>query len=66
LHPPAHASDYKEGQSYALHIEHGGKTLLIVGSAGFEPGALRGVHADVVMQGIGALGSRPESYRDAL
>lgn len=66
LHPPVRASDYKEGQSYALHVKHGGKTLLIVGSAGFEPGALRGVQADVVMQGIGALGPRPESYRDAL
>ncbi|WP_255594920.1 MBL fold metallo-hydrolase [Acidovorax sp. sif1233] len=66
LHPPVRASDYKEGQSYALHVEHGGRTLLIVGSAGFEPGALRGVQADVVLQGIGALGPRPESYRDAL
>lgn len=66
LRPPVRASEYKEGQSYALHVEHGGRTLLIVGSAGFEPGALRGVKADVVMQGIGALGPRPDSYRDAL
>lgn len=66
LRPPVRASEYKEGQSYALHVAHGGRTLLIVGSAGFEPGALRGVHAEVVLQGIGALGPRPESYRDAL
>ena len=66
LRPPVRATDYKEGQSYALHVEHGGKTLLVVGSAGFAPGALCGVQADVVLMGIGALGSRPESYRDAL
>lgn len=27
---------------------------------------MRGVQADVVLQGIGALGPRPESYREAL
>ena len=65
LVPPARASSYKEGQSYAVLVQHDGRSLLINGSAGFEPGALSGVSADVVMLGIGALGTRTPEYRDA-
>jgi L-ascorbate metabolism protein UlaG (beta-lactamase superfamily) len=63
--PPARASAYKEGQTYAVLVEHEGRSVLVNGSAGFEPGALRGVHADVVMLGIGTLGSLDEDYREA-
>jgi L-ascorbate metabolism protein UlaG (beta-lactamase superfamily) len=66
LVPPARATDYKEGRSDILLVEHGTQRVLIVGSAGFEPGALRGVQADVVLLGIGALGPRDDAYRDAL
>lgn len=65
LKPPVRAIDYKEGQSYAVLVQHGGKSLLINGSAGFEPGALQGVQADVVLLGIGSLGPRGDDYRDA-
>ncbi|WP_332775901.1 MBL fold metallo-hydrolase [Polaromonas sp.] len=65
LKPPVRASDYKEGQSYAVLVQHAGKSLLINGSAGFEPGALKGVQADVVLLGIGSLGPRDDAYRDA-
>ena len=37
-------------------------SLLIVGSAGFVPGALRGKQADVVYLGVGQLGPQPETY----
>lgn len=64
LKPPARATDYLEGQSYALHVEHDGRTLLITGTAGFVPGALQGVKAEVVLLGIGALGPRSDAQRD--
>jgi L-ascorbate metabolism protein UlaG (beta-lactamase superfamily) len=66
LKPPVRASAYKEGQSYAVLVQHEGRSVLVVGSAGFVPGALRGVRADVVLLGIGALGPRDDGYRDAL
>jgi L-ascorbate metabolism protein UlaG (beta-lactamase superfamily) len=66
LVPPQRAFAYKEGQSYAVLVEHEGKRVLITGTAGFVPGALRGVKADVVMMGIGTLGNQSEAYRDTL
>lgn len=66
LVPPQRAFAYKEGQSYAVLVEHEGKRVLITGSAGFMPGALKGVKADVVMMGIGTLGNQSEIYRDTL
>jgi L-ascorbate metabolism protein UlaG (beta-lactamase superfamily) len=66
LKPPVRASAYKEGQSYVMQVQHDGRSLLILGSAGFEPGALKNVRAEVVMLGIGALGMRGDDYRDAL
>ena len=66
LKPPVRASDYKEGQSYAMLVQHDGRSLLITGSAGFVPGALTGVRAEVVFLGIGTLGQRNEFQRQDL
>lgn len=63
LMPPVRASAYKEGQSYAALIQHDGRSLLVTGTAGFVPGALQGVHADVVLLGIGAMGPRSTDYK---
>ncbi len=63
LKPPVRATDYLEGQSYAMHIAHEGRTLLITGTAGFVPGALQGVRADVVLLGIGAMGPRSPEHK---
>ncbi|WP_194792782.1 MBL fold metallo-hydrolase [Caenimonas koreensis] len=65
LVPPVRAFDYKEGQSFAVLVQHEGRSLLIYGSAGFEPGALAAVSADVVMLGVGGLGSRDAAFRDS-
>lgn len=62
---PARATDYLEGGSYAFHIEHRGKTLLIQGSAGHIENTLDDYPADVVYLGIGLLGSRDAAYRSA-
>lgn len=63
LTPPVRASAYKEGQSYAMLVQHSGRALLITGSAGFVPGALQGVKADVVLLGIGTMGQRSDAHR---
>jgi L-ascorbate metabolism protein UlaG (beta-lactamase superfamily) len=65
LVPPARATDYKEGGSYSIWIEHPRGRLLVQASAGFEPGALRDVRADVVLLGVGGLARRDPAYRDA-
>ena len=65
LKPPAGFREYLEGASYAVLVEHEGRTLLINASAGFEPGALAKVRADVVLLGAGSLGIREEAFRSA-
>lgn len=54
---PARGSDYKEGGSYSLLIEHDGKKILVQASAGFKKGALDGQQADVVFLGIATVGN---------
>ncbi|MES2584559.1 MAG: MBL fold metallo-hydrolase [Pseudomonadota bacterium] len=63
LKPPVRASAYKEGQSYAMLVQHSGRSVLITGSAGFVPGALKGINAEVVLLGIGTLGQRSDAHR---
>ena len=64
LVPPARATDYLEGGSFSLLVAHEAGSLLVQGSAGWQDGALAGRHADVVLLGIGGLGSRDEAYRE--
>jgi L-ascorbate metabolism protein UlaG (beta-lactamase superfamily) len=63
LVPPARATDYLEGGSYSVLIEHGGRSLLVQSSAGSIEGALASHHADVVLLGIAGLGTRDGEYR---
>ncbi|BBZ64135.1 MBL fold metallo-hydrolase [Mycolicibacterium monacense] len=62
--PPARASAYRCGEAWSVLLRHRptAHTLLIVGSAGFVPGALHGTRADVVYLGVGQLGRQPEAY----
>lgn len=62
--PPARASAYRCGEAWSTLVHHRptGRRLLIVGSAGFVPGALDGRQADVVYLGVGQLGVQPERY----
>jgi L-ascorbate metabolism protein UlaG (beta-lactamase superfamily) len=62
--PPVKASAYKCGEAWSTLVRHrpSGRTVLIVGSAGFVRGALTGRQADVVYLGVGQLGVQPESY----
>jgi L-ascorbate metabolism protein UlaG (beta-lactamase superfamily) len=62
--PPVRVSAYRCGEAWSLLLEHGrtGRSMLIVGSAGYRAGALAGRHADVVYLGVGQLGLQPRSY----
>jgi L-ascorbate metabolism protein UlaG (beta-lactamase superfamily) len=62
--PPVKASAYRCGESWSTLIHHRptDRRLLVVGSAGFVPGALHGQRADVVYLGVGQLGLQPERY----
>jgi L-ascorbate metabolism protein UlaG (beta-lactamase superfamily) len=62
--PPVKAAAYKCGEAWSTLVHHrpSDRRLLIVGSAGFAPGALAGYRADVVYLGIGQLGVQPEHY----
>lgn len=65
LTPPVRANRYEEGGSYSVLIEHGERSLLVQGSAGYLERALQGRRADVVFLGIGALGKQSDDYRQA-
>jgi L-ascorbate metabolism protein UlaG (beta-lactamase superfamily) len=62
--PPVKASAYKCGEAWSALVAHrgSGRNVLIMGSAGFIPGALAGRHAEVVYLGIGQLGIQPRQY----
>lgn len=62
--PPVKVSAYRCGEAWSTLVHHrpSDRTLLIVGSAGFLPGALSGNRADVVYLGVGQLGVQSEHY----
>lgn len=62
--PPARASAYRCGESWALLVQHrpSQRRLLLLGSAGFVPDALAGQQAEVVYLGVGQLGVQPPAY----
>lgn len=62
--PPVRASVYRCGEAWSTMVAHrpSGRRMLVVGSAGFVPGALAGQRAEVVYLGVGQLGLQPESY----
>lgn len=62
--PPVKTAAYKCGEAWSTLVHHrsSDRRLLIVGSAGFVPGALAERRAEVVYLGIGQLGVQPERY----
>ena len=61
---PAPYTAWQQGKAYSVHISHPQGSILIQGSAGFIPGSLSEVNADVVFLGVGGLNSLPSTYRD--
>lgn len=66
LTPPAKAKEYRIGDAWSVVIRHDGRTILVQGSAGFIPGALKDIKADVTYLGVGILGKQTPAYRDSL
>lgn len=62
--PPVKVGAYRCGEAWSTLLLHrpSGRRLLVQGSAGYVPGALRGQRADVVYLGVGQLGLQPEQY----
>jgi L-ascorbate metabolism protein UlaG (beta-lactamase superfamily) len=62
--PPAKVAAFKCGEAWSTLVHHrlSDRRMLIVGSAGFVPGALSEQRADVVYLGVGQLGLQPERY----
>lgn len=63
LVPPARASAYSCGEAWSVLVEHvSGRTALVQGSAGFEPGLLDDGEAQVAYLGVGQLGIQDQGY----
>lgn len=65
LVPPARLRAWTTGTSYAVHVRHRGRALLVHASANHRPGVLAGVEAQTVYLGVGALGRQSAGFRDA-
>lgn len=61
---PAPVSAWREGKSYSIVITHPQGTTVVQGSAGFRPGALDDVVADVVMLGAFGLENFGRDYAE--
>jgi L-ascorbate metabolism protein UlaG (beta-lactamase superfamily) len=64
LRQPAHVSAWREGVTWSILIGHPRGTTLINGSAGYIPGKLQGVTADVAILGIAGLAGLGREYVD--
>lgn len=64
--PPAALTDYKEGHTFALVIEHPAARFLILGSAAVDPAVLQGLKVDGVFLGIATLSKQPLARQQAL
>jgi L-ascorbate metabolism protein UlaG (beta-lactamase superfamily) len=64
LHAPAKLSDYKLGKNYSFLVEHRLGNVLIVPSANYKPNAFDGIHAPVVVLGIGLLGKQSAQFTE--
>lgn len=62
LVPPRRGREWRTGTVYAVFVAHPSGTVLVHASAGFRPGALHGMRADVVYLGVGTLGKQPARY----
>jgi L-ascorbate metabolism protein UlaG (beta-lactamase superfamily)/cbb3-type cytochrome oxidase subunit 3 len=60
---PAPLTAFKEGGSFSIWIKHPLGNVLVHGSAGVIPGALKDVNADVVFIGIAGVGKQPSSFQ---
>lgn len=65
LKMPAHFSNFKSGDVFAIHIAHPHGNLLVTTTAGTEAGSTQGYRADVVFLGVGLLSKESLDRQDA-
>jgi L-ascorbate metabolism protein UlaG (beta-lactamase superfamily) len=63
LVPPARATEYAEGGSYSVLIQHPRGSLLVQGSAGFLPRSLAGIDVDAIVLGVGGIAGQTPAYQ---
>jgi L-ascorbate metabolism protein UlaG (beta-lactamase superfamily) len=64
LVPPAHSLQWREGQTWAIVVEHpAAAPMLVLGSAGFVPAGLEGRRAQTVFLGVGSAGRQSSEYQ---
>ena len=66
LRPPASMTAYRLGEVYSVLIKHNDGSILVMGSAGFNPDTLKRVKADVVYLSVAALAKQSHAYGDSL
>lgn len=64
LDGPARLSAYKLGENFSFLLEHRLGNVLIVPSANYKPHVFDGVHAPVVVLGIGLLGKQSAEFTE--
>lgn len=64
LDAPARLSAYKLGENFSFLLEHRLGNVLIVPSANYKPHVFDGVHAPVVLLGIGLLGKQSAEFTE--
>lgn len=64
LQPPVLVSDYRDGGTKAILINHAGRNMLLNAAAGFTPGGLQGVKAEVIFLGVGLLGRQSLGHQE--
>lgn len=64
VRPPVRTSAFRCGEAWSAFVHHRptDRRVLIQGSAGYLPGALRGQRAEVAYLGLGQLGIQPQRY----
>ncbi len=62
--PPVPAMHYKQGKAYSILIEHPAGSMLVQGSAGYRDNLMDGIDVDVVMLGVGGIGSQTPEYQE--
>ncbi|AWB85018.1 MBL fold metallo-hydrolase [Corynebacterium liangguodongii] len=65
LASPCHTLSFKDGGCFVFHFSHPAGNILVLPSANFVPGFLRGLRADVVYLGVGALGRQSAEFQRA-
>ncbi|HKY93261.1 MAG TPA: MBL fold metallo-hydrolase, partial [Nevskiaceae bacterium] len=66
LVPPARFMDYRQGGTWSILVEHPEGRLLHHGSAGFAPGVLKNVRADVVFLGVALIDDLARYLREVV